>query len=72
MKPTLLALDFKARRVRRYFPKPTGSFLVQEAILTKPDDDKWQSGSEAGLAILEAFRTGRLPVEDLPDVPEVA
>lgn len=72
MKPTLLAFDFKACRVRRYFPKPTGGFLTQEAILTKPEGDKWQTGSEEGLAIMEAFRTGRLPVEDLPDVPEAA
>ena len=72
MKPALLALDFQRGTARRYFPKPTGGFLTQEAILTKPDGDKWQSGSDEGRAILDAFRTGRLPVEDLPDVPEAA
>ena len=72
MKPALLALDFKNATARRYFPKPTGGFLTQQAILQKNTNESWQMGSEQGLAVLEAFRAGRLPVEDLPDADPAA
>ena len=73
VKPALLALDFHNRRVRRYFPKQTGGFLTQQAVLVKPADEPWKIGTDEGLALLDAFRTGRLPVDDLPDhEPQVA
>lgn len=38
MKPALVALDFKTLEARRYFPKPTGGFMVDEVGLCKPED----------------------------------
>lgn len=78
-RPALLALDFANGTARRYWPKPGDqrpqSFITQEALLVKPDDVAWETGSEKGRGVLEAFRSGKLPIEALPDVenqPEVA
>ena len=38
MRPTLVALDFKALTARRYFPKVPDGFMVDEVGLCAPAD----------------------------------
>ena len=51
MRPVLVALDFKQARARRYWPKPHGGFVTDDAAL---EGTNW--GSDDGLRALEDFR----------------
>ena len=51
MRPALVALDFKELHARRYWPKPGGGFVTDEAALCAPEDQ------DATLpAVIEQFR----------------
>ncbi len=38
MRPVLVALDFKALRATRYWPKPGGGFVTDTGELPAPED----------------------------------
>ena len=48
----LVALDFHRRTARRYWRKPLGGFMVDNAVIEEIDDP------ERFLAEVEAFRAG--------------
>lgn len=51
MKPPLVALDFQTLTARRYWPKPDGGFIVDEAMLVPSDQQ-----DERMAASIEDFR----------------
>ncbi len=54
MNPPLVVLDFATRAARRYFPKPTGGFMVDEGGLCEPQDQT----DKLALAIEEFRQNG--------------
>ncbi len=51
MRPPPVVLDFAALTARRYFPKPTGGFMVDEVGLCEPADQ-----NDKLVPALEEFR----------------
>lgn len=52
MSAPLVALDFHQRTARRYWRKPLGGFMVDNAVIEEIDDP------ERFVAEIEAFRAG--------------
>jgi len=58
MKPTLLCIDARRLTVNRYWPKPTGGFII-ERTMVEPATDVARLGADDYRAALEDFRKGK-------------
>lgn len=59
MRPPLVALDFRARTARRYYPKPNGGLMVDEVGLCAPQDQDASMPAAIEEFRVNGTRTGR-------------
>lgn len=76
-RPVLLALDFRIGRAVRYVPKITGGFFTEHAKISNKEGEPTKEGFGGdGLALIEAFRCGKMKGQEespqIEDQPEVA